>query len=92
MSITDKQKAQLMSRSPKSRNSAAPDPTWKAQQAFIRATRRGSKKHTTPEQKLKLLDAALAAIPSKPKPAPIVGEIPRPTFSGINLSPQVKKP
>ncbi len=40
-----------------------PDPTWKAQQAFIRATRRGSKKRTTMDMKLKLLDAATAAIP-----------------------------
>ncbi len=41
-----------------------PDPLWKAQQAFIRATRRGSKKHATPEEKLKLLDAAMTAIPA----------------------------
>lgn len=45
----------------------APDPTWKARQAFIRATRRGSKKHTSMEGKLALLDAATSAIPQPKK-------------------------
>lgn len=62
--ITDRQKAALLSRSPKTRNSNAPDPTWKAQQAFIRATRRGSQKHSGMERKGELLIAALDAIPA----------------------------
>lgn len=67
MSITERQKAALTSRSPKTRNSNAPDPTWKAQQAFIRATRRGSKKHATMEDKADLLNTALSAIPAPTK-------------------------
>lgn len=64
--ITAQQKAALTSQSPRSRNASMPDPHWKAQQAYIRATRRGSKKHATPEQKLALLDGAIAVIP-KPR-------------------------
>jgi len=64
VSITDRQKAALTSRSPKTRNSAAPDPQWKLQQAFIRATRRGSKKRTTMEERGELLLAATEAIKS----------------------------
>lgn len=67
MSITERQKAALTSCSPKTRNSNAPDPTWKAQQAFIRATRRGSKKHASTEEKAQLLNTALAAIPAPTK-------------------------
>ncbi len=44
-----------------------PDPQWKQQQAFIRATRRHSKKRSSPEEKLKLLDSALEAIPPAKK-------------------------
>jgi hypothetical protein len=47
------------------RGRALPDPAWKARQAYIRATRRGSKKHSTPAEKLALLDAATAAIPQR---------------------------
>lgn len=63
MSITEREKAKLTSASPKNRTKHAPDPTWRAQQAFIRATRRGSKKHASMERKLELLDGATTAIP-----------------------------
>lgn len=58
MSITERQKAALVNHSPKARNLHLPDPTWKAKQAYMRATRRGSKKHASMEEKLKLLDDA----------------------------------
>lgn len=67
MSVTERQRAVLSNRSPKNAQRHAPDPTWKAQQAFIRATRRGSKKHATMEKKLELLDAATTAIPAPAK-------------------------
>ncbi len=64
MSVTERKRAELSNHSPKNAQRRAPDPTWKAQQAFIRATRRGSKKHTSMPDKLKLLDAATSAIPA----------------------------
>lgn len=67
MSITEREKAKLVSRSPKTRNGKMPDATWKAQQAFIRATRRGSKKHSGMSAKLELLDSATKAIPAPTK-------------------------
>lgn len=63
MTVTRQHTLANLNHSPKAKNKNAPDPTWKAQQAFIRATRRGSKKHTSMEQKLVLLDAAQSAIP-----------------------------
>lgn len=71
MSVTERQRAALSNRSPKNAQRFAPDPTWKAQQAFIRATRRGSKKHSSMEKKLELLDSATAAIPRPPAVDPI---------------------
>ncbi len=63
MTVTRQQTLATLNHSPSARNKNAPDPCWKQQQAFIRATRRGSKKRTTNEEKLKLLDAAQSAIP-----------------------------
>lgn len=67
MSRHERLAAANLNRSPKSMNKHLPDSTWKAQQAFIRATRRGSKKHTAMPEKLALLDAATSAIPAPTK-------------------------
>ncbi len=56
-----------LNHSPEAANKSMPDPTRKAQLAFIRATRRGSKKHTSMRQKLELLDSATKAIPQPEK-------------------------
>lgn len=67
MSRHERLAAANLNRSPKSMNKHLPDSTWKAQQAFIRATRRGSKKRSTMEDKLQLLTAATTAIPTPTK-------------------------
>lgn len=74
---------------PKARNKHAPDPTWKLRQKFIRATRRGSKKHSTMAQKLELLDSATAAIPVTAK---VASAIPKPDAVHRRLSQVYGKP